>query len=50
MSSPTVVSTITDAGTGIGASVLPIAAAGLAVGVTVVSVRKGWRWFKGFLG
>jgi hypothetical protein len=45
-----VVSTITDAGGDIQANVLPIAAAGLAVGVTVLSVRKGWRWFKGFLG
>ena len=50
MSTPSVVSTITDAGSSISSNVLPIAAAGLAIGATVVAVRKGWRWFKGFLG
>lgn len=50
MSTPTVVSTITDAASGLQDNVLPIAAAGLGVGVVVLSVRKGWKWFKGFIG
>lgn len=50
MSTPTVVSTITDAGADLQTNVLPIAAAGLAVGVVVLSVKRGWRWFKSFVG
>ena len=50
MSTPTVVSTITDGVGTMSSNVLPIAAAGLAVGGTVLAVTKGWRLVRRFVG
>ena len=50
MSSPTVVTTITDGVATMSTQVLPIAAAGLAVGGTVLAVTRGWRLVKRFVG
>lgn len=50
MSSPTVVSTVTDGLGSMADNVLPIAAAGLAVGGIVLAVTKGWRLARRFVG
>jgi hypothetical protein len=43
MSTPTAVSTITDAASGMGGDLLSVAGVGLGVGATLFVVRKGWR-------
>ena len=50
MSTPTVVTTITDGLGSMSDNVLPIAAAGLAVGGLVLAVTKGWRLARRFVG
>lgn len=48
MSTPTAVSTITDAASGLKGDMLSIAGVGLGVGAAIFALRKGWRLLKGF--
>jgi hypothetical protein len=48
MASPTPVSTVTDAASGMQDDLLKVAGIGLGVGAAVFVVRKGWKLLKGF--
>lgn len=48
MSTPTPVSTITDAADGMQDDLLGVAAVGLGIGAVLFVLRKGWRLLKGF--
>jgi len=43
MSTPTAVSTVTDAVAGLDDDLLTIAAVGIGIGAVVFAVRKGWK-------
>jgi hypothetical protein len=48
MSTPTPVSTVTDAASGMKDDLLAVAGVGLGVGAAIFVVRKGWKLLKGF--
>jgi hypothetical protein len=48
MSTPTTVSTITTAVSGLKDDLLAVAAVGLGVGASIFALRKGWRLVKSF--
>jgi hypothetical protein len=48
MSAPTVVSTVTDGISSLGANLLLVAAAGIGVGGTVLALKRGWGLVKDF--
>lgn len=50
MSSPTPVSTVTDAVSGMQGDLLTVAGAGLGIGAAILIVRKGWSLAKRFIG